>query len=492
MSLMGADFETPHEFKAGDTISAEMMNELFQVIERSLKELTMANLVGSWSCTSVADGDASCNQDIFAFGQPSFTGWSKGSDNLYWYINSLITFSDDGDGTFSYTTSKPNSIRCNDAAAGISRPVNTTQGIIILQGNFSPLNLKYSIRQISPTKFVISRPSASSVNAISITCNKLNLAPKPPLSLTYELPSDNTSSSITLTWTDTQTEAVTGYKVNRKTVVTDNFMTVSTITDNTTRTYADTNVSDNGSYWYRVLAYNSNGEGVPSKVVKAEFPDDEAPSGSLKIDNGSAYTTSSSVGLNLSATDNKGVVGYLATESNAPPSKSSSGWTSITSAKTYSADNVSFTLSSGYGTKLVYVWYKDGKGNQSGYGASIKYKDATLDEQAPTGSLTIDNGTASTTSTSVTLNMTAKDNVGVVAYMSSESSVPPSPSSSDWVSITSTTSYSANASFTLSTGTGVKFVYVWFKDAEGNIAGYGASITVKSGTTKETDNSSKK
>ena len=138
-------------------------------------------------------------------------------------------------------------------------------------------------------------------------------------------------------------------------------------------------------------------------------------------------------------------------------------------------------MSSGYGTKLVYVWYKDGKGNQSGYGASIKYKDATLDEQAPTGSLTIDNGTASTTSSTVTLNMTAKDNVGVVAYMASESSVPPSPSSSDWVSITSATSYSADKSFTLSSGYGVKFVYVWFKDAEGNIAGYGASITYKSG-----------
>ena len=264
------------------------------------------------------------------------------------------------------------------------------------------------------------------------------------------------------------------------TIVTDNFTTVSTITDNTTRTYADTNVSDNGTYWYRVLAYNTNGDGTPSKVGKAEFPDDEAPSGSLKIDNGSAYTTSSSVGLNLSATDNKGVVGYLATESNAPPSTTSSGWTSVTSTKTYSADNVAFTLSSGYGTKLVFVWYKDGKGNQSGYGASIKYKDATLDEQAPTGSLTIDNATSSTTSTSVTLNMTAKDNVGVVAYMTSESSVPPSPSSSDWVSITSATSYSANKSFTLSSGYGVKFVYVWFKDAEGNIAGYGASITYSS------------
>ena len=335
------------------------------------------------------------------------------------------------------------------------------------------------LTKISPTKILFSSNYHGS-NAMHYECDKQNVIPNPPSTLTYALPADNTSSSITLTWTDNQTEAVTGYKVNRKTVVTDNFTTVSTITDNTTRTYADDNVTESGKYWYRVLAYNTNGDGTPSKLVKAEFPDDEAPSGSLKIDNGSAYTTSSSVGLNLSATDNKGVVGYLATESNAPPSTSSSGWTSVTSTKTYSADNVAFTLSSGYGTKLVFVWYKDGKGNQSGYGASIKYKDATLDEQAPTGSLTIDNATSSTTSTSVTLNMTAKDNVGVVAYMTSESSVPPSPSSSDWVSITSATSYSANKSFTLSSGYGVKFVYVWFKDAEGNIAGYGASITYSS------------
>ena len=54
--------------------------------------------------------------------------------------------------------------------------------------------------------------------------------------------------------------AITGYKVNRKTVVTDNFTTVSTITDNTTRTYADDNVNESGKYWYRVLAYNNNGD----------------------------------------------------------------------------------------------------------------------------------------------------------------------------------------------------------------------------------------
>jgi hypothetical protein len=206
-------------------------------------------------------------------------------------------------------------------------------------------------------------------------CDKQNLPPNPPSSLTYALPADNTSSSITLTWTDTtsnQTEAVTGYKVIRKTVVTDNFTTVSTITDNTTRTYADTNVSDNGTYWYRVLAYNTIGDGTPSKVVNASFPDDESPTGTLKINNATTTTTSRTVTLNLTATDNKGVVGYLASESSAPPSTDSTSWVSITSITSYSAD-VSFTLSSGYGVKFVYVWFKDGKGNIAGYGSSITY-----------------------------------------------------------------------------------------------------------------------
>jgi len=121
-----------------------------------------------------------------------------------------------------------------------------------------------------------------------------------------------------------------------------------------------------------VLAYNTNGDGTPSKVVKASFPDDEAPTGTLKIDNATTTTTSSSVTLNLTATDNKGVVGYLASESSAPPSTDSTSWVSITSTTSYSAD-VSFTLSSGYGVKFVYVWFKDGKGNIAGYGASITY-----------------------------------------------------------------------------------------------------------------------
>jgi hypothetical protein len=470
MNLMGAEFETPHEFKAGDTISAEMMNEIFDYIKNANKKISPIELIGTWSCSLYTAPTGECT-------------WTVGTESLHEHSSSTLVMIDDGDGTYSYTA-QPNMFLCEtDLGFGIWIVKNNVLFIVGsaggVAGDPSSVNAVklVNLKKVSNTKLLMEFNPALPRYA---ECDKQNLSPNPPSSLTYALPADNSSSSITITWTDNQTGAVTGYKVNRKTVVTDNFTTVSTITNNTTRTYADDNVTESGKYWYRVVSYNTNGDGTPSKVVKASFPDDESPSGSLKIDNGSAYTTSSSVGLNLSATDNKGVVGYLATESNAPPSTTSSGWTSVTSTKTYSADNVAFTLSSGYGTKLVFVWYKDGKGNQSGYGASIKYKDSTLDEQSPTGSLTIDNATSSTTSTSVTLNMTAKDNVGVVAYMTSESSVPPSPSSSDWVSITSATSYSTNVSFTLSTGYGVKFVYVWLKDAEGNIAGYGASITYSS------------
>ena len=74
------------------------------------------------------------------------------------------------------------------------------------------------------------------------------------------------------------------------------------------------------------------------------------------------------------------------------------------------------------------------------------------------------------TSTSVTLAISATDNVGVTGYYASESSTTPEGSAS-WTSVTSTTSYSANASFTLSSDDNeIKTVYIWFKDSAGNIS----------------------
>ena len=371
MNLIGADFETPHEFKSGDTISAEMMNELFDYIKNKNKMITLDEILGTWNCMMYTNN--------FAFSGSGDSGMGKdmtaGTDSVYSYYSGSISFVNDGDGTYSYTTTPINIFRLNDSSAGSGKFFTKNNALFVelsSGGTEGDSTVSIQLTRISISKILMSNLYHTSGKGLFYECDKQNLVPNPPPSLTYALPADNTSSSITLTWTDNQTEAVTGYKVNRKTVVTDNFTTVSTITDNTTRTYADDNVTESGKYWYRVLAYNSNGDGTPSKVVKASFPDDQAPTGTLKIDNATTTTTSSSVTLNLTATDNKGVVGYLASESSAPPSTDSTSWVSITSTTSYSAD-VSFTLSAEYGMKFVTVWFKDGKGNLAAHGATITY-----------------------------------------------------------------------------------------------------------------------
>ena len=85
-------------------------------------------------------------------------------------------------------------------------------------------------------------------------------------------------------------------------------------------------------------------------------------------------------------------------------------------------------------------------------------------------SISINSNADNATSTSVTLAISATDNVGVTGYYASESSTTPEGSAS-WTSVTSTTSYSANVSFTLSSDDNeIKTVYIWFKDSAGNIS----------------------
>ena len=265
ISLMGADFETTHEFKSGDTISADMMNELFENIKLSKTVILSSDLVGTWSC-----------KVSVSYSNTHDPGWTDDSDNLSSTLISELTFSADGDGTYSYQSSAPNPFYTHDdraIASGYKYMVtsNSFYAKIPRKNNAQDLGailqdskVSYSLSKISKNsyRFLILFNDAG-ISPDSLICDKQNLPPNPPSSLT----SDNSSSSITLTWTDSQTEAVTGYKVIRKTVVTDDYTTVSTNTDNTTRTYEDDNVSTGGTYWYRVRAYNSNGDGTPSMVI---------------------------------------------------------------------------------------------------------------------------------------------------------------------------------------------------------------------------------
>lgn len=130
-----------------------------------------------------------------------------------------------------------------------------------------------------------------------------------------------------------------------------------------------------------------------------------------------------------------------------------------------------------------------GCGGGGGGGSSSDNSGGTSDTTAPsntTASNFINSGASSTSSATVTLAISATDSVGVTGYYASETSTAPSATASGWTAITSTTSYSADASFTLSSGDGTKTVYVWFKDAAGNVSAV-ASDTITLSTPTAND-----
>ena len=107
-SLFGAEFDTPHTFSAGDTISADMMNEIFDYIKNANKMISASELIGTWSCL-LSTQTAGCQ------GIPTL-----GPDSLYRYNSTtLVMKEDDGDGTYSYTSTIPNIFNCADTHAGL-------------------------------------------------------------------------------------------------------------------------------------------------------------------------------------------------------------------------------------------------------------------------------------------------------------------------------------------------------------------------------------
>ncbi len=165
--------------------------------------------------------------------------------------------------------------------------------------------------------------------------------------------------------------------------------------DNTTVSVGISELSSGATYYYQIAAQNSAGTSYGSEASLATPSDSTVPSGSISINNGASYTNSTTITLSLSATDNAGVTGYYVSTSSTTPSVFSSGWTSINSTTSYTAD-VSYTVSSGDGSKTVYAWYKDTSENiSSNASASI-----ILDTTTPTIIITSPTSKATYTSTS--------------------------------------------------------------------------------------------
>ena len=136
--------------------------------------------------------------------------------------------------------------------------------------------------------------------------------------------------------------------------------------------------------------------------------------------------------------------------------------------------------------------------NEANLSVGTESSFATIAGATLAGTMTINSNGTYTTSTAVTLNLTAVDDVGVNGYFVSGSSTTPYATQTGWVAIATSTSYSENVPYNLSSGDGIETLYVWYKDDVSNISGSSSasiildmfypSISITSPSTTYTDN----
>ena len=186
--------------------------------------------------------------------------------------------------------------------------------------------------------------------------------------------------------------------------------------------------------------------------------DTQSPTGSIVINSGATYTTTATVGLAINGSD--AGVGLSQMMICNVSDFSGCSWETYNTSKLW-------TLSSGDGTKTVYIKFRDTLLNESS-----SYNDViTLDTQSPFGSILINSGDQYSSSLNVTLTVSATDTISGLSQMMI-------CNASDF-SGCSWETYSTSKSWTLSSGDGTKTVYVKFNDMAGNTsASYSDTISL--------------
>jgi subtilisin family serine protease len=172
------------------------------------------------------------------------------------------------------------------------------------------------------------------------------------------------------------------------------------------------------------------------------------PTGSVTIDGGDWYSGDEDVTLTLSATDALTEVSRMRFSNDAA---TWSDWEDYTTIRTW-------TLSGGEGTQTVYAQFEDGVGNVS----SQVFDQIFVDTLPPTGSVALSGGTLFTSSSAVTLALTATDGGSGVADMRLRNAG--EVSWGPWIV------HSSEKTWTLPPGEGSRPVEAQYRDQAGNVS----------------------
>lgn len=247
------DYKTAQRFAAGDVVSADVLNDILDRIELTLKSVTAADFVGTWDVTQTTCAGG-------ALGNCSGltpTGYSSSVDGLYKQRTDTVSFIDDGDGTYSLqTTNYCAFVRSGSGNSSCNLNYAVVDRRFIFQNSG---DAAYSMQRISDTRIVLSMMASGSASYNIIRLDKKALPPAAPTSLAATV----SSGSIALTWTagDATEDS---YDVQRKSSATGEYSSISLPT---TESYTDSTGVRTITYWYRVFAKNTYGTSIGSNVI---------------------------------------------------------------------------------------------------------------------------------------------------------------------------------------------------------------------------------
>jgi len=264
-----ADYATTHTISSGDIISADVINDILENIELSLKPITTDELVGTWEGTQYLCAQSGTN----CFGQLSNSSlFTRSSVNSFGQRAVSATFTKISSTSFTFTPSAAGVLW--DANGANPQAVSGAYTCEILNG--AVVFCLNNSNTANAAKMVLTRTSPTQMrwnydfqvrNFNLLILNKINLPPTNPTAFA----ATTTSLSNVLTWTDNSSDE-SGFKVYKKTTVAGAWTLIDagaglTVSTNVV-TYTDT-VSAAGDNWYRVKANHvTNGDSIGSKVIK--------------------------------------------------------------------------------------------------------------------------------------------------------------------------------------------------------------------------------
>ena len=248
------DYSWGEEFKAGDTISAEVFNQIFNTIQKLNRTVLDVDLVGTWNCDATTTRNSSGYTD-------------KGS--FYLLEDAQLNFISSGASTsmetpFNVTTSSPSPLKKENAAFTGTYQLYKNMLFIKQAGDSS--SRIYAVDIVSDSRVELSflETSATSFPASYssfVVCDSTAVLSNPPTNMTIS----QNGSSVTIGWTDNSNDE-TGFKIYRRASSQTEYTVLTTTTANVT-SYTDADVVSGTSYFYSIAAVNSNGDSRKSNPV---------------------------------------------------------------------------------------------------------------------------------------------------------------------------------------------------------------------------------